>query len=159
MDYISKPQDFVRELFKLEQDKEYKFTVKENKKKRSLNANGLMWQLCQDRAEKMNITKEEVYRKHIKEVGVFDTWCMRDKAIKRFIAEWCNKGIGWVCDIDTSKLDGCTNVLAYYGSSTYDTKEMSRLIDNLIQDCHNLGIMTPQDKEIEKMIVEWGERK
>ncbi len=155
MDYISKPQDFVRELFKLDQTKEYKFTYIENKKKRSLNANSYYWKTLQELAEKLGLPKEEIYRKHIKEVGAYTPLCIQNKALKEFLEKWSNKGIGWVCEADISKIEGCTTVLAYYGSSTYDTKQMSRLIDQLTQDCHNVGIMTLKDKEIEKMIEEW----
>ena len=44
--------------------------------------------------------------------------------------------------IDTrkSKLLGCTTVLAYYGSSDFDNAQMSRLIDNCIEDCKSVGV-------------------
>ena len=39
------------------------------------------------------------------------------------------------------------NVVLYYGSSTFDTQQMSRLIDGLVQDCRALGLETlPPDK-------------
>ena len=48
-------------------------------------------------------------------------------------------------DMGKSKLGGYRNLRAYYGSSTYDTRQMSVLIDNLVQDCKALDIetMTP----------------
>lgn len=159
MEYIGKVQDFVRELFKLDGDKEYKFTFIESKKKRSLNANSYYWATLQELAERLGLPKEEIYRKHIKEVGAYTPMCIQDKELERFLEVWSSNGIGWVCDVDSSKIDNCVTVLAYYGSSVYDSKQMSRLIDQLIQDCHNVGILTLKDKEIEKMIEEWGNRK
>ncbi len=159
MEYTGKVQDFIRELFKLDTNKIYKFTAKENKKKRSLNANSFYWVLLQELAEKLNLPKEEIYRQHIRELGAFISLHIQDNGLEEFLEKWSSNGIGWVCEVDNSKIDGCATVFAYYGSSTYDTKQMSRLIEQLIQDCHQLGILTPQDKEIERIIEEWSNRK
>jgi hypothetical protein len=56
-----------------------------------------------------------------------------------------------------SKIDGCTNVILYYGSSVYDTKQMSLLLENLIQDCKALGIQTETPEMIAKMKSLWKE--
>ena len=48
-------------------------------------------------------------------------------------------------------------MFVYYGSSTYDTVEMSRLIDYLKQDAENMGIPIPVSKEEEeRMLASWG---
>lgn len=156
MEYIETPREFSKRLFDLKQDKEYKFTFTENRMKRSLNANSYYWATLQELAEKLGLPKEEVYRKHIKEVGAYTPLCVQNKALEEFLSKWSSKGIGWICEVDKSKIDDCTTVFAYYGSSTYDSKQMSRLIDQLVQDCHNVGVMTLQDKELEKMIDDWG---
>lgn len=44
----------------------------------------------------------------------------------------------------------------YYGSSTFDTKEMSVLLDGVISECHELGISTTTPDEITRMKQEWG---
>lgn len=48
--------------------------------------------------------------------------------------------MGWFCEITPSKIPNCTNVIAYYGSSVYDTDRMSRLINAAIEDCKELNI-------------------
>lgn len=48
------------------------------------------------------------------------------KAVDTLIRGWEHNGLGWMTDTMTSKLPNCTNVVLYYGSSTYDTKQMSR---------------------------------
>lgn len=57
----------------LDEDKEYTIKLDKVRKKRSLNANGYMWELCEQIAGKLGITKEDVYRQAIKDVGVFQT--------------------------------------------------------------------------------------
>ena len=62
---------------------------------------------------------------------------------------------GPVCGDQGVQNPGCTTVLAYYGSSDFDTQEMSRLIDNCIQDCKAVGIeVLPPDK-IQAMKEAW----
>jgi hypothetical protein len=55
-----------------------------------------------------------------------------------------------------SKLDGCTNVTLYYGSSTYDTNQMSRLINNIVEECRLQGIETRSQEELESLLNAWG---
>ena len=43
----------------------------------------------------------------------------------------------------------------YKGSSEYNTKEMSILLEGAVQEAKNLGIKTKEDYEIEKLIEEW----
>lgn len=45
--------------------------------------------------------------------------------------------------------------MMYYGSSCYDTKQMSSLIDHLVQDCKALGIETLTPQELARMKEEW----
>jgi hypothetical protein len=56
-----------------------------------------------------------------------------------------------------SKLEGCTNVILYYGSSTYDTAQMSRLINIIVEECRQLGIETKSKEEVESLLRQWGE--
>ena len=44
------------------------------------------------------------------------------------------------------------------GSSTYDTKEMSRLIDGLVSECQDLGIETLPPDELERMMKAYEEK-
>ena len=129
---------------KLEADKEYTLTVKENHKKRSLNANAYFWLFLDKLAVKLRIGKTELYRELIRDIGgVSDTMCMTDDAAARFVRNWSAKGQGWFCETEPSRrMRGCTNVTAFYGSSVFDSSQMTRLIDRLIWECNMVGIDT-----------------
>lgn len=138
--------------------------LKKHREKRSLDANSYCWVLLRKLAEKMADitkdgkapTKEEIYRSHIKDVGVYEPLPIREDAVERFCEAWKEKGIGWFVEVvDDSKLPGYKKVFAYYGSSTYDTREMARLIDNIVQDCKELGIETLPPYELERLKEEW----
>ena len=56
-----------------------------------------------------------------------------------------------------SKLKGCVNVTVWYGSSVYDTEQMSRLIDAVVEDCKAVGIETMTPEELDALMIRWGE--
>ena len=135
---------------------EYDLELEKTRKKRSLDANGYMWQLIDKIADKTRKKRGDIYRNAIRENGVFDDLAVINKAVERFADKWSRKGIGWFTDLEPSKISGCTKVRAYYGSSTYDTKEMSRLIDAVVQDAEAVGIETMTPLELEHLKSQWG---
>ena len=129
--------------------------LKKYRQKRSLDANAYMWLLISKIQEILKISKEEIYRDAIKNIGVYEVVPVKNEAVERFIEAWKHNGLGWVCETTKSKLEGFTNVIAYYGSSTYNTNEMSRLIDLIVQECKQLNIETMNEKEIESLLESW----
>lgn len=132
--------------------------IKKSTPKRSRDANNFAWLIIDKIAEKTRIPKSEVYRSAIKEIGgVSETVCVQDKAVDRLREGWQKNGLGWQTDTLPSKLPGCTNVILYYGSSTYDSRQMSRLIDLLIQEAEQQGIPTISEKEeAARLLGKWG---
>ena len=130
------------------------------KKKRSLDANAYCWVLIGKIAEKTNVPKDEVYREAIRGIGGnYEIVCVKEEAVDTLRRGWEHNGIGWLTDTMLSKIDGCSNVMLYYGSSTYDTEQMSRLIDNIVQDCKALGIEVKPQEELDSLLQSWGGRK
>lgn len=135
-----------------------RLTIKMSKfrEKRSLDANAYCWVLLGKLAEKLKTPKTEIYRSLIKEIGGnSDTVCVQNKAVDSLRDGWQRNGIGWVTDTMPSKIDGCTNVVLYYGSSTYDTAQMSRLINNIVEECKLQGIETRSKEELESLLNSW----
>lgn len=139
-----------------QKDRRYTAEIKEARKKRSLDANAMYWQLCGQLARALGIPAEWVYRRHIADMSNYETLCIKTDALERFRRRWVSGHLGRMVETRESKLDGCTTVLAYYGSSDFDTAEMSRLIDNCIQDCRTLGIETISERERSLLLEEWG---
>ena len=130
--------------------------IKKAAAKRSKDANALAWVLLDKLAEKTRIPKTELYRSAIREIGgVSETVCVQDKAVERLCSGWQKNGIGWQTETMPSKIPGCANVILYYGSSTYDTAQMSRLLDLIIQECEQQGIPTLRD-EADELLGRWG---
>lgn len=140
----------------MESGKKYAVTIREYRKKRSLNANAYLWTLINKLAVKVEVPPKELYRHYIPDVGDnSDVVCVRNEALQKFRDAWESNGIGWCTDILTSRINGCTNVVCYYGSSTYDTKQMARLIEMVVEDCKAQGIETLTPEELERMTLDW----
>lgn len=150
---IGKPEELVRWLFN--QDKEKIFEVKEHKTKRSLNANAYCWVLLNKIAGVIKSTKEDVYREYIKNKGIFRVITMNKEAADTFIKVWEEKGLGWVCDTSESKFEGMIDVIAYYGTSSYNTKQMAYFIDYVVDEAKALDIETLTPDEIERLKNLW----
>lgn len=143
--------------FAIEHSGAYDCEIKRHREKRSLDANAYLWVLIDKLAQATGIPKTEVYRKAIKEIGgVSDTVCVLRKAADRLCKGWECNGIGWFSERSESRLDGCVNVTLYYGSSSYDTAQMSRLIDYVVQDCKSIGIETLPPEKLAALKEEWG---
>lgn len=146
-------EQIIQYLF--QQDKTKKYEVKEYKEKRSLDSNAYAWTLLGKLQDKLHIAKEDIYKSLIKEIGSYEVIPVRDEAVERFRQAWSKNGLGWITETTKSKLEGFTNVIAYYGSSSYNTSEMSRLIELIVQECRQQGIETKTQQEIDSLLKTW----
>ena len=141
-------------------EKDVNVDIKLWRPKRSLAANRFMWKLIDMIVRETHLTKNEVYRNEIKEIGgVSDVYLMLDEAVERFCRQWESQGLGWQTEIVGSE-NGKTTVIAYYGSSTFDTAQFSQLIDNLMFEAQQLGINTdtPEKQAWIESLLEEGEK-
>ena len=99
-----------------------------------------------------------MYRRAIKDVGKQDMLHMKAEAIDTFRQIWSKHGEGWFTEVvDYSPIPGCKSVFAYYGSSTYDTVEMSKVLDYLKDEMQNMDLPIPVSKEEEaRLMSAWG---
>ena len=132
------------------------YELVKTKKRRNLDANAYAWVLVDKIAAAVRLPKEEVYQNAIKGIGgVSDIVCVKDVAVDKLRQNWSRNGLGWQTETMPSKIAGCTNVVLYYGSSAYDTRQMSTLIDRLIQDAKALDIETLPPDRLDAMLSAW----
>lgn len=153
--FIMNEKSALSELDEIKDLDKLSIEAKKYRQKRSLDANSYSWLLIGKLAEKLNLKPIEVYRKAIYEVGVRDIVPIKNEAVERYKEVWQDNGIGWICETMPSKLDGYTNVIAWYGSSVYDNKEMSRLVDNIVEECKLQNIETMTPAELESLKEAW----
>lgn len=144
--FTGKVVDIKRKLFQLDEDKVYDVEIKVHREKRSLNANSYCWKLCTEIASAINSDKDSVYLLMLKRYGVSDLVAMLNKInIEDYFKYY---------DVE-SRTEKYTWYKIYKGSSKYDTKEMSVLLNGIVSECKEMGIPTKEDLEINSLIDEW----
>lgn len=123
--------------------------------KRSLTANAYAWTLMNQLAAKLNTPVLEIYRNLIRDIGGSSTIItVRADAAKRFKINWEAKGEGWQClklDEMATPQGAFYTLQCFYGSSVYDSAQMHRLIELIVQECQQQGIPTMTQEEISKL--------
>jgi hypothetical protein len=137
--------------------------VKKWREARSLDANAYFWKLVGEIAKHPSIrsTPDEIYILMLERYGVFEVVPVWKKAKNIVI-----NAVRHCVEIGEKELGGQEFVFlrCYKGSSEYDTKEMSDLIDGVVGEAQALGIETLTPDELAKLqslkdIMENKERK
>lgn len=152
----TKDIDIVEQL---KNEEKLNIELKKYRKKRSLDANAYCWVLCDKIAKELCkdetiITKEKVYQDAILQIGTFEPMIIEEKAYENFKRIWEKQGLGFLIQ-EVSRKDKCVKVHCYYGSSTYDSKEMSLLIELLVELAKSLSIETKTQAEINSLLELW----
>ncbi len=132
----------------LEQDDSKQFEAKEHKQKRSNSQNAYMWEIITQIADIQRLSKEEVYLQMLKDYGQSEITSMlsiiNPKGYLKYFEE-----------IGKGQVNGkeFTHYKVYKGSSEYDSKEMSILIDGVIQEATQLHIPTLTPKQVAEMRI------
>lgn len=136
--------------------------MKVHREKRSRDANALLWACIgeitkalqkEERYEKTD--KWEVYLKLLKRYGKFTYIVVKPEAVDAVKKQWRETEV--VGEIDIHGTKGI-QMLCYYGSSTYDTAEMSALLDGTVSELEEMGLQRPASAEMKRAMEEW-ERK
>lgn len=134
-----------------------KLSIKATKyrKKRSLDANALLWACLGELAAALRADKWDIYLKMLKRYGKYTYICVKPNVVDAMKAQWreCEE-IGEV-DINGQK---AVQLLCYFGSSTYDSREFSILLDGVISEMKDAGIPTPTTQEMQRSLEEWERR-
>lgn len=153
---ITNQKDILTDEFnKLYEEELIDIELSKHKKKRSLNANSYCWTLIGKIADIVGNTKEEVYREYIKDKGIYRIITIDENAVQTFIKVWEERGLGWLCDTSENNIAGLIDVVAYYGTSSYNTKQMANFIDYIVQEAKELNIETLTPNEIQSLKDSW----
>lgn len=148
------------EISNIEELKDLKLDVelKKHRKKRSSDANKYFWKLLSEYSEEKEIDTIQEYKERVKRLGIFRQFRIETTVIKTFEKMWEAQGIAWFSEILDTEIIGNIEfkiINAYYGSSSFNTKQMSRLINDLVEDCKEVGIETKTKQEIESLLEGW----
>ena len=138
-------------------DKPQRVKLTSWREKRSLSANAYAWVLLGKLSAALHLPPEEIYRQLIPDVGGNYTAVTVDlTGLNKLRETWGNNGKGWLVDvIGAGVKPGTVDVALYYGSSVYDTAQMARLIDLIVDECRENGIEYLPPDQLAAMLEEW----
>lgn len=132
--------------------KELLAEIKVYRNHRSLDSNSYMWILLSKMADVLHTTKDELYLEVLSRHGVFTHIVVKPNIVDKVKQEWRT-----VRELGEVTVNGKTGIQlqCYFGSSSYDTKEMSVLIDGVVSECKELDIETMEQAELESLKNSW----
>ena len=142
------PEEIVKWLFS--QDRAKIFEIKEKKRRRSLNANAYAWTLIGKLADVLRISKDQCYLLMLKRYGQSEMVSVVSEIDVRGYFKYYEP-------VGETELQGknFTHYRVFKGSSEYDTREMSILVDGIASECHEVGIETMTPSELAKLKELW----
>ena len=146
------PAEAINELGLLDK---LSIIVKKFRQKRTKDANGMLWSCLGEIAKVLNTDKWEVYLKMLKRYGKFTYICVKPSAVESMKLQWRETEVVGNIDINGEE---AVQMLCYFGSSTYNTKEFSVLLDGVISEMREMGLQPPPTREMKRVLEEWEER-
>ena len=140
----------AREIIEsLDPNKVYSVEIKEKKKKRSLDQNALYWVVLTQVARKLGISNPRCHNLMLRRYGVPERY--GDQAVYVVLPD-TDEASEKAAEAETYHLKPTSQVkagkdgnnyrtyLLLRGSSTYDSSEMSRLVNGVLDEAKELGI-------------------
>ncbi len=127
--------------------------IQPRRKRRSVDANALMWACLSEIAAELGTDKWSVYLQMLRRYGKFTYICVKPEAAEAVQKQWRESEI-----IGQVSINGkpATQMLCYYGSSSYNSKEFSVLLDGIISEMKEMGLETPASEEMRIALERWG---
>ena len=141
----------------LDNKKSYDITIQQHREKRSLNANNYSWLLQDKIAKKLNKSIDEIHNQMVLDYGVFETYSIKKEAFAS-----AKRMFDYFEVLGESEVNGkeFVHIRAGIGTHNYNTLEMSKFLDGVVQEAEQLGIevRTPAQLAELKSLWEKGER-
>ena len=147
-------QSVVKSIDSIKDCEKLSIEAKQYREQRSNNANRLLWDCLGKIASAMNppVDKWDVYLDMLKHYGKYTYICVKPNAVEAMKAQWRECEVVGEIDINGQE---AVQMLCYFGSSTYDTKEFSVLLDGVISTMEQMGLQTPAEQEMQRALEQW----
>ena len=142
----------TEELQTLAQCEKLSIEIKKYRKKRSLDANGMLWACLGEIANVLRADKWDIYLQMLKRYGKYTYICVKPAVVEAVKAQWRECEVLGEMEVNGQK---AVQMLCYFGSSTYDTKEFSMLLDGVISEMREIGLQPPPTEEMKRALEQW----
>lgn len=160
---VNERKPILDNLAMIKDAEKLKITAVKYRKKRSLDANAYYWAILTKLSEKLNISKTELHNRMLQDYGQIE----KDDAGQSIIfsiksdIDISKRYDIYAKPIGTGTVNGkeFTHYVLLKGSHTYDSREMSVLINGLVYEAKLQGIETLPPDELERMLNAWQPKK
>ena len=149
---VNEGESALMELDKLQNVEKLAIDVKKWRKHRSLDSNGLMWACIGEMAAALRADKWDIYLKMLKRYGKYTYVCVKPDALEDLKHQWRETEVVGDVTINGKK---AVQVLCYFGSSTYNTKEFSVLLDGVVSEMQEIGLQPPASEDMKRALEMW----
>lgn len=122
---------------------------------RSKDANALLWHCIGQIAAELDADKWDIYLRLLRRYGKYTYICIKPDAVDAMKAQWRECEVIGDIDIHGQK---AVQLLCYFGSSTYDSKEFWKLLQGTISEMKEMGLPLPTTGDMKRALELWGKR-
>ena len=145
-------------------DKTYDMEVKQHRKRRSLDANAYYWVLITKAAKRLRISNNRAHNLMLRRYGALE---VIDGQVVYLVLPDIDEAEERALESETYHIRPTSQVkigkdgkqyrtyIMLKGSSEYDTAEMSRLINGIVDECKEMGIETMPPDQLEALLEGW----
>lgn len=116
-----------------------------HRNRRSIDANAFLWACLGEIARAINSDTWSVYLYMLERYGKFTHILVKPEAVEQVRQVWRETKI-------VGEKDGMIQMLCFFGSSTYNTKEFSQLLDGVVSEMKEMHLETPPDEEMKRLL-------
>lgn len=122
-----------------------------HRNRRSIDANAFLWACLGEIARAISSDTWSIYLYMLERYGKFTHILVKPEAVEQVRQVWRETKI-------VGEKDGMIQMLCFFGSSTYNTKEFSQLLDGVVSEMKEMHLETPPDEEMKRLLEGMRER-
>ena len=156
-------EDFQEQFMKLK-DTDLDIEIKKHRERRSLNANSYYWVLITKVAKRLRISNNRAHNIMLRRYGALE---VIDDQLVYLVLPDVDEAEEKALESETYHIRPTSQVktgndgklyrtyIMLKGSSAYDTAEMSRLINGMVDECKEMGIETLPPDKLKALLEAW----
>lgn len=131
-------------------NKDLDISFVQHRARRSLDANACLWACLGDIAKAINQDNWSVYLLMLERYGKFTHILVKPEVVEAVRLQWRETKI-----VGETKVDGkpMVQMLCFFGSSTYDSAEFSRLLNGVISEMQDMHLEVPTSAEMKAILA------
>lgn len=137
------------------QDKDLDIEFKKHREHRSLDANAMLWACLGQIADAIHSDNWSVYLYMLQRYGKYTYVLIAPEAVDAMKSQWREtKIVGEQTVYENGKPKTMIQMLCFFGSSTYNSKEFSRLLDGVISEMKEMNLEIPPDERTKALLAD-----